>query len=95
MHSHHQEDSIDGCWLLGAVNSLPLLGLWEVENVTVHWPRHLELEQVVGETGVTHWKRVPLVGRLNLLAYMLGERYIRINPKFRTVRESELGEDKA
>ena len=29
--------------------------------------------------------RVPLVGRPNLLTYMLGEQYISRNPKFKTV----------
>lgn len=83
---------IDHC--SGAVNSFPLFGLWEIGNVTVNWPRQLELEQAVGETRemlyLQAWSRLlrrecPLVGRPNLFTYMLGERYIRTSPKFRTV----------
>lgn len=85
------------CLYLGSVESYPLFGLWEVGNVTVNYPRHRELQQDVGVGGSLLYvqaytplakaleDRVPLVGRPNLLTYMLGERYVSTSPKFKAV----------
>ena len=94
---------VDHCYsssyLLGCVNTFPLFGLWELGNLTVKAPLHPELEQAASRSGnmvylqlytpfvKTLEDRMPLLYRPNLLTYMLGERYIRMSPKFRKVWE--------